>query len=92
MKEIKKEKVFQYTGKYIPEKVKRPHFFIDAFKRKTLYFVGDTFMIKNNFKYIDSFLRIHEIIYVGDYIVEDKEGIVHMIRKKEFENNYKIVD
>lgn len=42
MKEIKKDKVFQYTGMYIP--------------------------------------------------VEDEEGIVHMIRKKEFENNYKIVE
>ncbi|WAX11363.1 hypothetical protein CB473P1_00076 [Enterocloster phage CB473P1] len=31
MKEIKKEKVFQYTGKYIPEKVKRPHFFHRCF-------------------------------------------------------------
>lgn len=33
-------------------------------------------MIKNNFKYINSFLHIHEIIYVGDYIVEDEEGIM----------------
>jgi hypothetical protein len=49
-------------------------------------------MIKNSFKYVDSFMRINEIIYVGDYIVEDEEGIVHMIRKKEFENNYKIVE
>lgn len=91
MKEIKKDKVFQYTGMYIPVEVKRPKFFIDAFKRKVLYFVGNTFMIKNSFKYVDSFMRINEIIYVGDYIVEDEEGIVHMIRKKEFENNYKIV-
>lgn len=27
MKEIKKEKVFQYTGKYIPEKSKTSAFF-----------------------------------------------------------------
>ena len=92
MKEIKKDNLFQYTGMYIPVEVKRPNFFINAFKRKVLYFVGNTFMIKNSFKYVDSFMRINEIIYVGDYIVEDEEGIVHMIRKKEFENNYKIVE
>lgn len=63
MKEIKKDKVFQYTGMYIPVEIKRPKFFIDAFKRKILYFVGNTFMIKNSFKYVDSFMRINEIIY-----------------------------
>lgn len=91
MKEIKKDKVFQYTGKYIPEDLKRPEFVIDAFRRKILYFVGDVLLIRNNSKYCTSFLKTTERINIGDYLVTDDEGIMHKINKNDFENKYKII-
>lgn len=91
MKEIKKDKVFQYTGKYIPEDLKRPEFVIDGFRRKILYFVGDVLLIRNSSKYCTSFLKTTERINIGDYLVTDEEGIMHKINKNDFENKYKII-
>lgn len=91
MKEIKKDKVFQYTGKYIPEDLKRPEFVIDGFRRKILYFVGDVLLIRNSSKYRTSFLKTTERINIGDYLVTDDEGIMYKMNKNDFENKYKII-
>lgn len=95
-KEINKDKVFQFTGLYLPPDFVKPKFIVDAFKRKILYVITinneEILMIRNSYANVLSFFKMNEIVNIGDYLIKKDDGSVSLIRNKDFKAQYNIVD
>lgn len=91
-KEVSKDKVFQYTGPVVPVGTVKPKFLTEAFKRRQLYYAGNFLMIKNSFKKVTSQYNINEIVNKGDYLLEDEEGILTLVKQKDFNRCYNITE